>query len=493
MHLFENTFNVITIEFFLLNMSICLLLYAAYFQKIYIGYRVVLRENIFYFFVFSLILCLLILINNPYLYISTINDTFTTDVFIKWIKIVMLLAILTCLLFSFEYLKEKNIHSFEYSFLVVYSFVGMCLFISSYNLISIYLAIELQSLCFYVLSSTRKNSEYSTEASLKYFILGAFSSGLLLFGFFILYATTGIMSFEQLNMLLLYSFDFSERLLLIVAFMFILVSFLFKIGSAPFHVWLPDVYEGSPLSVTSFFAIVPKIATIVMIIRIYSYTFNLFFYSINNIILFSCLFSLFVGSFAAIYQHKVIRLLAYSAISHIGYILLGIFVLSIEAIDAVLLYIFLYIIMSINLYSVIISIRHLNFSVDIKYLKEFIGFFRLNPIIAFNLSIVFFSMAGIPPLAGFFSKFYIFYSALNNGIYILPLVAILTSAVSAAYYLYCIRMIYFEKPISWIYLRSFHQINVFFIIVSFFIIFFFFVFSSFFIQYTHFLSLVLSM
>jgi proton-translocating NADH-quinone oxidoreductase chain N len=489
---FESLIKTLTIEIYLFISISILLLYGVVYNTSLINNRLIIVNNISILSLFILFISIILIYNNPYINIITFNNTFITDNFINIIKIIILIGTISSILISLEYIKEKKIYSFEYVILIIFSTIAMLLMTSAYNLLSIYLALELQSLSFYVLASMKRNSEYSTEASFKYFILGVFASGFLLLGFSILYGITGIINIEQFYKLFLDNFNIIEYIGIYIAIALILIAFLFKIGAAPFHVWLPDVYEGSPMSVTAFFAITPKIVILVIMLRLFIYTFYNIIYDLNNLLIMSSIISMILASISALYQVKIIRLFAYSAIGHIGYILIGIVTSSIESIQSSLLYIIIYIIMTINIYSTIISLRSNNKLIDIKYIKEFLNLSKINPLLSISLALCLFSMAGIPPLAGFFSKLYIFLSAINSSMYLLTFIGILTSVISAVYYLYIIRIMYFGSSNTFIYIKQInYPISLILAFTLFFLVFFFF-FSSSILMYTHISSLFLS-
>ena len=387
--------------------------------------------------------------------------------------------------------------------------------ISSYDFISFYLTIEFQSLCFYVLAASKRNSEFSTEAGLKYFILGAFSSGILLFGFSIIYGFTGMTNFGELSLLFTglgdnlmnqsvmtgeqvstlsigsaLPFDGVEMSNehantissngILLGILFVAVGFLFKLTAAPFHMWAPDVYEGSPTAITAFFSITPKIAIIAVFIRLFLYSFYDLIFPFQKILLFCSGASMIVGALAALSQHKIKRLLAYSSIGHIGYILLGFACATGEGIEALTIYLIIYVVMTINIFAIILSLRGVNKSasgdsVRIKYISDLAMLGSTNPILAFTLSCTLFSMAGIPPLAGFCSKFYIFFSALNASLYFFAFLGVITSVISCFYYIRLIKIMYFEKRSNWIvYKPMAKEISILLGITLFFILFFFF-------------------
>nr|YP_009118105.1 NADH dehydrogenase subunit 2 [Malawimonas californiana]AJF22854.1 NADH dehydrogenase subunit 2 [Malawimonas californiana] len=487
--IFINTLQSLAAEFYIFTVVIILLLYSI------INNKYIIIKNISILAVYSIIISIIILSMNPYIYLITLNNAFILDNFSLVIKLIVLIGSVSCIIMSLDYLKDQKIYSYEYVLLLLLSIIALLLLLGSFNLISIYLAIELQSLSFYVLASMKKDSEYSTEASFKYFILGVFSSGFLLLGFSILYGFTGIINIEQLYKLSICLNYLGDNYIIAISLglLLIIVSLLFKLGAVPFHMWLPDVYEGSPLSVTAFFAIVPKIVILTVIFRIFIYSFYEIVENINNVFVYCSIASMILASIAALYQVKIIRLLVYSAIGHIGYILIGVSVGSIESIQASIMYILIYIIMSINIYSTIISIKAKNKSIEIKYLKELTNLSKYNPLLAISLTFMLFSMAGIPPLAGFFSKLYLFASAMNESMYNLTIIGILTSVIGTVYYIYIIRLIYFEKSNSWIFLTQMNKSLSILISITLIIITLLFLYASSILIYTHKLSLFLAL
>jgi len=486
--IFINSLQSLLIEFYLSLTIIILLIYSI------VNNKYIIVKNVSILSILAIIFAIIILNTNPYTYIITFNNAFITDNFSSIIKLIVLVGSLSSIIISLDYLKDQKIYSYEYILLVLLSTVAMLFLTSAYNLISIYLAIELQSLSFYVLASMKKNSEYSTEASFKYFILGVFSSGFLLLGFTILYGFTGIINIEQFYKLFVCfeNFDNFSLISISLGILLIVMSFLFKIGAVPFHMWLPDVYEGSPMSVTAFFAITPKIVILSLIFRIFIYAFYEVIYDINNIFIYCSIASMILASIAGLYQSRIIRLFAYSAIGHIGYMLIGVAVGSIEAISAVLFYMIIYIVMSIGIYSIIISIRTKDKSIEIKYLKELIGLSKNNPLLSISFAMILFSMAGIPPLAGFFSKLYLFASAMNANMFNLALIGILTSVIGTVYYIYIIRLMYFEKTNSWLYFVQINKPLSMLIGSTLIVLLLLFIYASSILVYTHQLALLLT-
>jgi NADH-quinone oxidoreductase subunit N len=399
--------------------------------------------------ILSIILTLFLLINQPFSSIILLKNLLVQDPLTFFIKIIILTSCFSCFLISFQYLKEENIKSFEYHILILLATLGMILIVSSYDLISMYLAIELQSLSLYVLASFKRTTEQSTEAGLKYFILGAFSSGILLFGCSLVYGFTGSTNFGDLTKLLsCLSINELEMSGVSIGLILIIVALLFKLAAAPFHMWAPDVYEGAPTSVTAFFAIVPKIAIMGLLARICFQTFFEFLIEWQDIMILSAGISMLVGSITGLYQDRIKRLLAYSAIGHVGYILIGMASGSILGVQALLLYLVIYIVMSLNMFGIILSLRKLNKesgkSSPIVYLEDLRRLSYSQPLVTIMLTIGLFSMAGIPPLAGFYSKWYIFSSAIDAHLYLLALVGVVTSVIGSVYYIRIIRLMYFD-------------------------------------------------
>jgi NADH-quinone oxidoreductase subunit N len=365
--------------------------------------------------------------------------------------------------------------SFEINILILISLLGLMLIVSSFNFITLYLAIELQSLSFYILTALKRKSPLSIEAALKYFILGSIASSFILLGISIIYGVFGTLNFGNIYLILSNIFYF-ENINLIIGFingfLFILCGIFFKIGSAPFHFWLPDVYEGAPNNITAFFAIVPKIAYIGLLIR---FIFDVFIdiSSFFEIIFYICaILSMLIGSLSALQQKKIKRLLAYSSISHVGFILIGFTSNLFENIPSILLYIIIYIIMSINLWTTYLSLN-INHK-PIKYLTDLSNIFNFNKLLAFIIILNIFSMSGIPPLAGFFSKLFLFISAIKAKYFGLVFFSILVSILSSFYYLRIIKIIFFENIFKKLFINKINKINSYILIINTqFLIFFF--------------------
>ena len=482
LNLFENDFLAIFPELFLIISTLILLMYGVTYSAPSVGRsHPILVENIGWIGVFALGLSLFLVVNNPLNNIVFFYNSLILDDFAVFFKSLLLIGSIFVLLISFDYLKDEKINAFEYIILALLSIASMLLFISSYDFLAMYLTIEFQSLCFYVMAASKRNSEYSTEAGLKYFILGAFSSGILLFGISIIYGFTGITNFEELTKLTI-----SENIGngLILGMLFVGVGFLFKLTAAPFHMWAPDVYEGAPTAVTAFFAVGPKIAILAVFTRLFMYsgpfgsiTFAPDFatseigsisFGWEKIFVFCSIASMIVGALSALSQQKIKRLLAYSSIGHVGYLLIGLTCASLEGIESLFVYLIIYLIMTINVFAILLSLRakpslvsvavppvsgdsqfsvNQGFSntVQVRYLSDLGLLAKTNPLLALSLTASLFSMAGIPPLAGFCSKFYLFFAALGSSLYLLAFVGVFTSVLSCFYYIRLIKIMYFEK------------------------------------------------
>jgi NADH-quinone oxidoreductase subunit N len=343
------------------------------------------------------------------------------------------------MLSSFDYIKLIGINKIEYPILILSATLGMMIMISSYDLIVFYMGLELQSLSLYVLVSFNRDSLRSTEAGLKYFVLSALSSGLLLYGCSLIYGFSNSTNFD----LIAQNIDqFNTGS--IFGIVFILVGLAFKVSAVPFHMWAPDVYEGSPTSVTAFFAIVPKVAALTVFIRFLYVPFINLVDQWQMIIIFISLASMILGAVAAIGQTNLKRLMAYSAIGHMGYALAGLATGSNEGIQSTVIYLSIYLLMNLGIFSCIFMMKRK----DIFYedIQDLSGLSKNHPIISICLLLLLFSLAGIPPLAGFFAKFYIFMAVIKVEMYTLAIIGLITTVISAFYYLRIIKIIYFDDP-----------------------------------------------
>ncbi len=388
------------------------------------------------------ILAAFILIRNGFDDADVFRGMLAHDSFTSIFKLMILVGLTASLALSIKYLYQERIARFEYPVLVIFAGVGMMLMVSANNFLSLYMALELQSLSLYVLAAFHRNSLRSGEAAAKYFILGALSSGMLLFGITLVYGFTGSLDFlviqETINGLDAIPPGFTVGLVFVVA------ALVFKLSAAPFHMWTPDVYQGAPTSVTALFAIVPKIAAMGLLIRLLYIPFEGAQVQWVQILYFVCLASLFIGSFAAIAQRNIKRLFAYSSIGNIGYALIGVLSGSIAGVSAVLAFLLIYMVMTTGVFAIIISMRRNGIAVD--KIEDLAGFSKNNPMLAYAMAVLMFSMSGIPPMAGFFGKLVIFNAAITNEFYVLAVLGVLASVVAAYYYINIIKVMFFDEP-----------------------------------------------
>ena len=365
---------------------------------------------------------------------------FNDSSFIIYFQCIIIFGSISSLIISSNYYKDLKLLKFEIPLLILFSTLGMLVLVGSNNLITMFLGIELQSLALYILAAINRDSLKSSEAGVKYFVLGALSSGILLYGCSLIYGFTASINFEDIAKVI-NNYE-KVHLGIIFGLIFVLAGLAFKISAVPFHMWTPDVYEGSPTSVTAFFAIVPKMAGIAIIYRFCLEPFLNFQNDWRQIIIFLSIASMFLGAIAAISQSNIKRLLAYSSIGHIGYILIGLVSASEMGIKGAVVYSFIYVLMNISIFAIMLSLKYQDKYVE--NIKDLSGISKANPIISICIAIIMFSMAGIPPFAGFFGKFYIFMAALESNLYILAVLGAISSVISAFYYLRIVKIIYFD-------------------------------------------------
>ena len=365
-------------------------------------------------------------------------DSFKNDKFSDYFKVLILISSIFVFISSNQFVKDKNLHKFEYPIIIMFSILGMFFMLSSNDLILFYLGLELQSLSLYVLASIDRDNIISSEAGIKYFVLSALSSGLLLYGCSLLYGFTGSTNFENISNSLT-----TQNIGAIFAMVFILVGLAFKVSAVPFHMWTPDVYQGAPTSITNFFAVVPKAVGLAVIIRFMDLPFKNILEEWQIIIVFISIASMILGSVAAIGQKNIKRLLAYSSISHMGYALAGVATGTGYGYTSTIIYITIYVIMNIGTFACLYLMK-----VDGKYtekIDDLSGLSKQKPLLALSFLILFFSLAGIPPLGGFFAKFFVFMSVIESELYALAIIGLLTTVISAFYYLKVIKVIYFDE------------------------------------------------
>ena len=387
----------------------------------------------------SLAFAIILVLNQPNEMVKIFNDSYIIDKLSIFMKVLTLLFCLFVLLSSKDYIKNNDIDKIEYPIIILASTLGMILMISSYDLIVFYLGLELQSLCLYILASFRREDVRSSEAGLKYFVLSALASGLLLYGCSLIYGFTGSTNFETI------ATNLNEANKgAVFGIVFIIVGLAFKVSAVPFHMWSPDVYEGSPTSVTSFFALIPKIAAISVFIRFMYVPFINVINQWQVIIIFLSIASMIVGAVAAIGQQNIKRLMAYSSIGHMGYALAGLATGTNEGIQSLIIYLTIYLVMNLGAFGCIFMMKREN--IFYENINDLSGLSKNHPILAFSFLIILFSLAGIPPLAGFFAKFYIFMAVIEVKMYALAIIGLVTTVVSAFYYIRIIKVIYFDKP-----------------------------------------------
>nr|YP_010395046.1 NADH dehydrogenase subunit 2 [Phytopythium vexans]DAZ89483.1 TPA_asm: NADH dehydrogenase subunit 2 [Phytopythium vexans] len=456
--IFNNNFEILIPEFFLTTILLILLLFGVFYKNNQNYEKILITKNLNSIIIYLLLILLILTFNINNISNNAMNGVLIINNFTQFIKIILILSTIVCFFTQQKYVIQQKINAYEINILMLISLLGLMVLISSNHFITLYLAIELQSLSFYILTASQKKSIISIEAALKYFILGSIASGFILFGCSILYVIIGSLNFNTI-FLFISNIDFLKNtdllLGIVYSLVFIIAGILFKIGAVPFHFWLPDVYEGAPNNVTSFFAIVPKIAFIGILIRFFfdifiniSFFFEIFFYTIS-------LLSMLVGALSALQQKKIKRLLAYSSISHVGFILIGFTSNLLNNIPFILLYIIIYVVTSINLWTSYLSLN-INHK-PAKYLTDLSNIFTINKLIAAIIVINIFSLAGIPPLAGFFSKLFIFFSAIKNNYFNLVFFGIIISIMSSFYYLKVIKIIYFEKIYKKMYISKINK------------------------------------
>jgi NADH-quinone oxidoreductase subunit N len=371
----------------------------------------------------------------------TFGGSFIVDEFARFLKILALLGSAAAIAMSIDYARREAQERFEYSVLILLSTLGMLMLISAADLIALYLGLELMSLPLYVVAASHRGSLRATEAGLKYFVLGALSSGMLLYGASLVYGFTGTVNFAGIA-----HAAGQGGIGLIFGIVFLFAGFCFKVSAVPFHMWTPDVYEGAPTPVTAFFAAAPKVAGMAMFVRTAVMAFPGITSEWQQIVVFVSLASMALGSFAAIGQRNFKRLMAYSSIGHMGFALIGLAAGTSEGVQGVLVYIAIYVTMTLGVFAVILSMRRSTGMVE--SIDQLAGLARTHPTMAFFLAMLLFSMAGVPPLAGFFAKFYVFLAAIKAGLYLLAVLGVVTSVVGAYYYLAIVKLMYFDEPVG---------------------------------------------
>jgi NADH-quinone oxidoreductase subunit N len=373
--------------------------------------------------------------------LTTFGGSFIVDDFARVLKIVALIGSIATLILSIEFLSDPSGRIFEYSILVLLSTLGMMVLISAGDLIVLYLGLELMSLALYVVAASNRDNAKSTEAGLKYFVLGALSSGMLLYGASLIYGFTGTVSFAGIA-----AAAKTGSVGLMFGIVFLLAGLCFKVSAVPFHMWTPDVYEGAPTPVTAFFASAPKVAAMAVFTRAALTAFPHVVTDWQQIIVFVSIASMALGSFAAIGQKNIKRLMAYSSIGHMGFALVGLAAGTPEGAQGVVVYLSIYVAMTLGSFAIILAMKRQGLALE--QISDFAGLSRTNPVMAFLFAMFLFSLAGVPPLAGFFGKFYVFVAAIKSGLFTLAVIGVLTSVVGAFYYLSIVKVMYFDEPLS---------------------------------------------
>ncbi|MHA1597678.1 MAG: NADH-quinone oxidoreductase subunit NuoN [Alphaproteobacteria bacterium] len=376
--------------------------------------------------------------------LTTFGGMFVSDPFAVFFKVLVLLASLMALVLSGDYLERQKIARFEYTILILFATLGMMMMVSASSLLSLYMGLEMQSLSLYVIAAFNRDDSRSTEAGLKYFVLGAVASGMLLYGISMVYGYAGSVDFSTLGTM--FSSDADVPLGLIVGIVFILAGLSFKVSAVPFHMWTPDVYEGAPTPVTAFFSVGPKIAAMALLVRVMIEPFGDLMQHWQQIIVVISVASMLLGAFAAIGQTNIKRMMAYSSIGHVGYALIGLAAADEAGVRGILIYMAIYLFMNMGAFACILTMRRGDKMVE--NISDLSGLSKTHPLVAVALAVFMFSMSGIPPLAGFFSKLYIFFAAIEADLYGLAIIGVLSSVVGAFYYIRIVKVVYFDEPVE---------------------------------------------
>ena len=386
-----------------------------------------------------IVITIIIILNSPSAVEKIFLESFIKDGFSNFFKILILISSLFVLNSSKIFISDNKIDKFEYPIIILISILGMFFMVSSNDLILFYLGLELQSLALYILASIDRDNLRSSESGIKYFVLSALSSGLLLYGCSLLYGFTGSTNFDLISDQLT-----KENIGAIFAMVFILVGLAFKVSAVPFHMWTPDVYQGAPTPITAFFALAPKIAAMGLLVRFLFNSFGELYLDWQQIIFFISIASMILAAFAAIAQTNIKRLMAYSSIGHIGYALIGVACVSSEGLRSLLIYLMIYLVMNVSVFTVILSLKRND--AYFENISDLSGMYKNHPFTTILVALMMFSLAGIPPLAGFFGKFYIFVAALESNMVFLAVIGIIASVISAFYYLRIVKIMYFDEP-----------------------------------------------
>ena len=397
---------------------------------------------IFWLSVVSLVLVLLLVLALSGGRLVGFGGLFVSDPFSGFCKVLVLIGSAATLIMAQQFLERHDMARFEYPVLVMFATLGMLMMISANDLISLYLGLEMQSLSLYVVAAFRRDDTRSAEAGLKYFVLGALASGMILYGASLIYGFSGSTNFDSLAKILSHGGDHEAGHGVVFGIVFMLAGLAFKVSAVPFHMWTPDVYEGAPTPVTAFFAVAPKIAALALFIRIMVGPFGDLAAQWQQIIVFVSVASMVLGAFAAINQRNIKRLMAYSSIGHVGYALIGLAVGNEAGVRGILIYLTIYLVMNVGTFACILAMRKGDRMVE--DINDLAGLGKTHPMLAAAMTLFMFSMAGIPPLAGFFGKLYVFLAAIEAELYGLAVIGVITSVVGAFYYLRIIRIMCFD-------------------------------------------------
>ena len=374
--------------------------------------------------------------------VPAFNGAFLVDNFARVMKVIVLFGSAAAVTLSVHFMKSERIERFEYPVLILMATVGMMMMISANDLIALYVGLELQSLALYVVAAIDRDSTRSAEAGLKYFVLGALSSGMLLYGASLIYGFTGSTGFPQIAAAL--QQGGGAGLGLVFGLVFLIAGLAFKVSAVPFHMWTPDVYEGAPTPVAAFFSAAPKVAAMALFVRAMIAPFPAIQGDWQQIVVFISIASMALGAFAAIGQTNIKRLMAYSSIANIGFALVGLAAGSPEGVRGVVVYMLIYMIMTLGAFACILAMRRRDGPVE--EIADLAGLARTNPAMAFVFAALMFSLAGIPPLAGFFAKYFVFLAAIKAGLFAFAVIAVLLSVVGAYYYVRIVKVMYFDEP-----------------------------------------------
>lgn len=372
---------------------------------------------------------------------TAFGGAFIVDTFARLMKVLILFGSAAALALSVHFMKQEKIEKFEYPILILLATVGMMMMVSANDLISLYMGLELQSLALYVVAAIDRDNARSSEAGLKYFVLGALSSGMLLYGASLIYGFTGATGFPEIAAAIKAG---AGGLGVLFGIVFVIAGLAFKVSAVPFHMWTPDVYEGSPTPVTAFFSAAPKVAAMALFVRAMFAPFSGMIPDWQQILVFVSIASMVLGAFAAIGQTNIKRLLAYSSIGNMGFALVGLAAGTQEGVRGVIVYMMIYMIMTLGSFACVIAMARKGRQVE--EIADLAGLARTDKLLAFVLAMLMFSLAGIPPLAGFFAKYFVFLAAIQADLVALAIIGVISSVVGAYYYLRIVKIMYFDDP-----------------------------------------------